>query len=274
MSASAPDLLAAIVGATRRRVETDRAALPLDQVVAAAQAMPRSGFRLRAALERVGGVHVIAECKRRSPSRGVLRAHYDPAAIARGYERAGAAAISVLTEPGFFDGSLAHLVDVRNAVDLPVLRKDFTIDPYQIWQARSAGADAVLLVVAALDYEELLLLLDECRHAEIDALVEVHNEDELGRALSAGADLVGVNNRNLHTLAVDVRTSRRLAPLIPSAVVAVAESGLTTADDLIALSSLGYRAFLVGERFMTAEDPGGALHDLLEGVARGVPPCA
>jgi indole-3-glycerol phosphate synthase len=275
MTAHTPDLLAAIVGAARRRVATEQAALPLEQVRAAAMALPAAaGSRLRAALEPSGCVNVIAECKRRSPSRGVLRPGYDPAEIARGYERAGASAVSVLTEPGFFDGSLAHLVEVRNAVTLPILRKDFTIDPYQIWQARSAGADAVLLIVAALDDERLLALLDECRHAGVDALVEVHDEDELGRALSAGADLVGVNNRDLRTLAVDLETSRRLAPLIPSTVVAVSESGLRTADDLVALSQLGYRAFLVGERFMGEDDPGAALRELLDGAARGVPPCA
>lgn len=267
MSTERPDLLAAILGATRRRVEAARAAAPLDQLraQAAASTVPRS---LKQALTQAGGVRVIAECKRRSPSRGVLRREYDPAAIAAGYERAGAAAISVLTEPGFFDGELAHLEAVRRAVRLPVLRKDFTIDPYQVWEARAAGADAVLLIVAALDDEELVGLMDEARLASVEALVEVHDEEELGRAAAAGADLIGVNNRDLRTLAVSLDTSRRLAPLMPPGSVAVAESGLQSAEDVRALQDLGYCGFLIGERFMTAADPGAALAGLLEDVER------
>jgi indole-3-glycerol phosphate synthase len=271
---SGPDLLSAIVGATRRRVEVERAAVPLERLRSAVPAGPHPVSRFRDALTRADCVHIIAECKRRSPSRGVLRARYDPAEIAMAYERAGAAAISVLTEPAFFDGTLEHLEAVRGATRLPVLRKDFTIDPYQVWQARAVGADAVLLIVAALDDSQLLTLLDECRAARLDALVEVHDEDELGRALSVGADLIGVNNRNLRTLAVNVETSRRLAPAIPPGAVAVAESGLRAGEDLVALMDLGYKGFLIGERFMTAEDPGAALLELLLGAGRGVPPCA
>jgi indole-3-glycerol phosphate synthase len=275
MSAHTPDLLDAIIGATRRRVEMERAAVSIEQLrSSAASSSSRRG--LREALVQGGGMNVIAECKRRSPSRGILRTQYDPAQIAAGYERAGAAAISVLTEPAFFDGSLDHLTAVRRSVGLPVLRKDFTIDPFQIWQSRAAGADAVLLIVAALDDEQLLSLIDESRQAGVDALVEVHDEDELGRALSAGADLVGVNNRDLRTLAVDVETSCRLAPAIPSHVVAVAESGLRTAADLIALTGVGYRGFLIGERFMNEADPAAALRALLDHTdrAEGPLPCA
>jgi indole-3-glycerol phosphate synthase len=159
-----------------------------------------------------------------------------------------------------------HLASVRAAVSLPVLRKDFIVDPYQIWEARAAGADAILLIVAALEDAALLRLLEEARAASVDALVEVHDEEELGRALSAGADVIGVNNRDLRTLQVDIGTSRRLAPLFPSRVVAVAESGLRTAADLRELQALGYHGFLVGERFMTADDPGAALAALLSDV--------
>jgi indole-3-glycerol phosphate synthase len=267
VSGKTPDLLSAVLGATRRRVVEAREAVPFDRLKAE-PAAPRRGV-LRAALSDPDRINVIAECKRRSPARGVLRWAYDPATIAAGYERAGAAALSVLTEPGFFDGSLDHLKAVRNAVQLPVLRKDFTVDPYQIWEARAAGADAVLLIVAALDDAELLGLMNEAREAQLDALVEVHDEEELGRALAAGADLVGVNNRDLKSLAVSLDTSRRLAPLLPSGVVAVAESGLRTAADLLMLQALGYRGFLIGERFMSAEEPGAALASLLADASAG-----
>jgi indole-3-glycerol phosphate synthase len=206
---------------------------------------------------------VIAECKRRSPSRGVLRAAYDPVSLASGYASAGAAAISVLTDPMFFDGSLDHLAAVREAVTLPLLRKDFVVDEYQLLETVAAGADAVLLIVAALTDDELRRLHRDAGSLGLAALVEVHTEDELDRALSAGAAIVGVNNRNLRTLDVDVELSARIAPRLPASVVAVSESGLKTPADLARLHALGYRAFLMGERFMTAPDPGAALARLL-----------
>ena len=275
MSGGRPDLLAAIVEATRRRVEAARARLPLERL--RAQAGDRGGVRrLRRALAPADGSRIIAECKRRSTSRGILRHDYDAAAIASAYQRAGAAAISVLTEPAFFDGSLAHLESVRRAVELPILRKDFTVDAYQIWEARVAGADAVLLIAAALDDDELVELMDHAERAGLEALVEVHDEEELGRAVAAGATVIGVNNRDLKTLAVDLATSRRLAPLMPRNVTAVAESGLQTAADVCALQELGYRGFLIGERFMSVEDPGAALAGLVSEVERvaGGHPCA
>jgi indole-3-glycerol phosphate synthase len=238
--------------------------VPLDALRAEADgAASPAGFA--AALVRDGRLNVIAECKRRSPSRGVLRRAYDPVAIARGYEEAGAAAVSVLTEPTFFDGELDHVRAVRQAVRLPLLRKDFIISQYQLWEARAAGADAVLLIVAALADDDLGSLLAAARAIGLDVLVEVHDETELDRALAAGAQLVGVNNRNLRTLSVDVGASRRLAARLPPHVVGVAESGLKSAEDLHALHAVGYRAFLVGERLMTAEDPGAALRDLMIG---------
>jgi indole-3-glycerol phosphate synthase len=205
---------------------------------------------------------VIAECKRRSPSKGVLRPEYDPVAIASAYARAGAAAVSVLTEPGFFDGDLEHLIAVRQAQpSLPLLRKDFTVDAYQIAEAAVAGASAVLLIVAALDQETLVALLRYAHGVGVDVLTEVHDEDEARRAIDAGATIVGVNNRNLKTLEVSIETSFRVAPLITSARVRVAESGLRSGADLAALHGAGYGAFLIGERFMTDADPG-------EGLAR------
>jgi indole-3-glycerol phosphate synthase len=261
----APDLLAAIVAATRRMVEVRAARVPLGELEQRAAAVePRPG-RFAAALSRTDRLNVIAECKRRSPSRGVLKADYDPAAIASGYDRAGAAAISVLTEAAFFDGHLDHLAAVRAVTALPLLRKDFVVDRYQILEARAAGADAILLIVAALTPPALKELHRLATHSGLDVLVEIHDLFELPIALEAGASIVGVNNRNLRTLAVDTEVSRRAVELIPDAVVAVAESGLKTRGDLVELQAAGYDAFLMGERFMTTSDPGQALADLLEG---------
>jgi indole-3-glycerol phosphate synthase len=269
MSIGAPDLLATIVAATRVRVDAQVERVPLQTVrQAAATASPARPFR--EALARADRVNVIAECKRRSPSRGVLRREYDPVAIARRYEDAGAAAVSVLTEPTFFDGELDHLRAVRDAIRLPLLRKDFIVSAYQLWEARAAGADAVLLIAAALGEEELAALQGDARAIGLDALVEVHDDAELARALAAGADLVGVNSRNLRTLAVDVHAPRRLARLLPSHVVGVAESGLRSAADLLALREVGYSAFLVGEHLMTAADPGSALRELVDGATTGL----
>jgi indole-3-glycerol phosphate synthase len=265
MTGRPADLLETIVAATRTRVQARRAVVSEAALEArvASQAATR-GFR--AALSRPG-VHVIAECKRRSPSKGVLRADYDPVRIARSYEQAGAAAISVLTEPTFFDGELSHLEAVRAAVEIPLLRKDFTIDRYQLLEARAAGADAILLIVAALDDSSLMTLRREAATLGLDALVEVHDDAELDRAIGAGAELIGVNNRNLRTLHVEVEASERLATRLPAHVVAVAESGLRSRGDIDRLAARGYRAFLVGERLMTAEDPGAALGAL---TGRGV----
>jgi indole-3-glycerol phosphate synthase len=220
-----------------------------------------------AALRRTGHVNVIAECKRRSPSRGVLRADYDPAAIASGYAAAGAAAISVLTEPTFFDGSLDHLRAVRHAVDAPLLRKDFIVSEYQLLEARAAGADAALLIVAALTPEALDRLASAAAALGLDTLVEVHDERELDAAIGAGARIIGVNNRNLRTLQVDVHASERLISCIPGDLIAVSESGLKTPEELRRLTALGYRAFLIGERFMTEPDPGASLARFVSAVA-------
>jgi len=266
------DLLATIVAATRRIVEVRRVGEPLAALARRAAGIASAPGRLRGALERRDRVNVIAECKRRSPSRGVLRVRYDPVAVASSYARAGAAAISVLTEPAFFDGSLEHLQAVGAAVRLPLLRKDFIVDEYQVLEARAAGADAVLLVVAALDGRELTTLLRCAADAGLDALVEIHDARELERALEAGARIIGVNNRDLRTLEVDIRVSHELIARVPRDVVAISESGLRTRADLTTLERLGYRGFLIGERFMTAEDPGAALESLVgsEPTAKGV----
>jgi indole-3-glycerol phosphate synthase len=257
------DLLATIVAATRRVVDVRQQTVSRANLEERAGAASAKTGQFLAAVGRADEVNIIAECKRRSPSRGVLRAGYDPVAIARSYQEAGAAAISVLTEPTFFDGSLEHLEAVRAAVAVPLLRKDFIVSDYQLLEARAAGADAVLLIVAALRPVELKVLHDRARRLGLDVLVEVHDAEELAVALDMGARIVGVNNRNLRTLAVDVKASDDLIGRIPPEIVAVSESGLKTAEDLARLRAAGYRAFLIGERFMAAEDPGAALAGLL-----------
>jgi len=256
-------LLPAIVAASRRRVETALAQCPLaDLERLASQVHPdAAGFAAR--LGRPDEVNVIAECKRRSPSKGILRADYDAAAIARAYERAGAAAISVLTEPTFFDGSLADLQRVGNAVSVPLLRKDFIVDEYQLLEARAAGASAVLLIVAALDGDGLSRLVRAADDLGLATLVEVHERDELARALDAGARIVGVNARNLRTLDVSIDLVLAAADAIPDGVIAVAESGIGSRADIQALRRVGYDAFLVGERLVTCDNPGAALRELV-----------
>ena len=259
-----PDLLGTIVAATQRIVEVRRERESAAALEArAAKASPR-GKAFEEALGMAGRVNVIAECKRRSPSKGVLASNYDPPSIATLYERGGAAAISVLTEPTFFDGALEHLAAVRVAVGLPLLRKDFIVDEYQLFEARAAGADAILLIVAALEQGDLVRLQNRAWELGLAALVEVHDEGELTRAVDSGARLIGVNNRNLRTLQVDIDGSYRLAAKIPKGVVGVSESGLSTRADLEQLAAAGYRAFLIGERFMTDPDPVRAIRELIE----------
>lgn len=267
------DLLATIVAATRRIVELRKSREPFEVVlhraerrVESAGSAPRASGRFRGALQRTDRVNVIAECKRRSPSRGVLRADYDPVALAASYERGGAAAVSVVTEPTFFDGSLEHLRAVAERVSIPILRKDFIIDEYQIAEARSAGADAVLLVVAALSDDQLRSLSVAARRLGLDVVIEVHDAIELDRALAVDADIIGVNNRNLRSLEVDTQVCARVIGRVPKDVVAVAESGFTSAAELAALRHEGYRAFLIGERLMTSVDPAVVLRELVAAV--------
>ena len=260
---TAPDLLRTIVAATERITEVRREREPLAALEARASAASPDGPRFERELGTAGRVNVIAECKRRSPSKGVLVADYDPVRIARAYEMGGAAAISVLTEPTFFDGALEHLAAVRAAVKIPLLRKDFIVDDYQLVEARASGADAVLLIVAALEQRELLRLDRRARELGLATLVEVHDEEELKRAADAGARIIGVNNRNLRTLAVDVDGSYRLAARIPRGAVGVSESGLKSREELERLSDAGYRAFLIGERFMTDPNPARAIGELV-----------
>jgi indole-3-glycerol phosphate synthase len=262
---AAADLLVTIVAGTRRIVEVREAQEPRAELEKRAAAISSRRGRFQAALAQVDRVNVVAECKRRSPSRGVLCSSYDPVAIAKSYRDAGAAAISVLTEPTFFDGSLEHLQLVCAAVDIPVLRKDFIVSEYQLLEARAAGATAVLLIVAALRPVELKVLHDHALQLGLDVLVEVHDDVELDIALDVGARIVGVNNRNLRTLEVQARTSAELITKIPQGVVSVSESGLKDPTDVRRLRQMGYQAFLVGERFMTQPDPGEELRRFLAG---------
>ena len=210
------------------------------------------------------GLSVIAEVKRRSPSAGPIDIGLNPAALAGAYANGGASAISVLTEPDHFGGSLADLETVRSAVDIAVLRKDFVLDPVQVWQARAAGADMVLLIVAILSDDELTSLIATTRQAELTALVEAHTETEAKRALAAGADVIGVNNRDLATFAVDLSTAERIRPVLGDDVVAVAESGVSSPESAARMRAAGYDAILVGEAAVRSGDPQGFVRSLVE----------
>jgi indole-3-glycerol phosphate synthase len=256
-------ILGEIVARTRARVHERRRELPLDRVLSTA---PTPGGRrdFSAALARPGRINVIAEFKRRSPSKGVLRMDLHPVRVAQAYEIAGAAALSVLTEEEYFSGTLDDLQQARSATLLPALRKDFIVDPYQVWESWIAGVDALLLIVAVLSDAELRTLLVTAAETSLDALVEVHNAAELARALDAGARIIGVNNRDLTTFEVSLDTSLSLVDAIPEDVLAVTESGISSAADICRLRDAGFDAFLVGEHLMVAPDPAAALEALLE----------
>jgi indole-3-glycerol phosphate synthase len=203
-----------------------------------------------------GGRAVIAEIKKASPSKGLLRENFDPAAIARSYARSGAACLSVLTDAQFFQGSASHLVAARSACDLPVLRKDFVVETYQVYESRAIGADCVLLIVAALDLARMIDLEAAARALGMAVLVEVHDRAELDLALQLATPLIGINNRNLRTFETRLETTLSLAPLIPAPRIPVTESGILSPDDVERAAGAGIRAFLVGEAFMRASDPG------------------
>ena len=216
---------------------------------------------LRSALQN-DGINVIAEFKRRSPSKGVIRADADLASIVQSYKAGGAVALSVLTEEDYFDGSLADLRTTKATVDLPVLRKDFLFDEYQVFEAAAAGADAILLIVSVLDDDQLESLRSLAEELGMDALVEVHNADEMKRATASNAKLIGVNNRNLRTFQVSIETSLELARFAPRDALLVSESGLNNAADLQRLKNHGFHGFLIGESLMRARCPEAALREL------------
>jgi indole-3-glycerol phosphate synthase len=227
---------------------------------ALAQTPPRDFF---GALQRAGRPALIAECKKASPSKGLLRPEYDPAQLARTYAENGAAALSVLTDEKFFQGSLNDLSVARTAAGIPVLRKDFIVDGYQIYEARAAGADAVLLIVAALRRDQLRELHQLINELGMTALVEVHDEAEVDIALRIAPKMMGVNNRNLHDFTVDLQTTGRLRKCIPANIALVAESGIHTAEDVALVRDMGVNAILVGEALVTAIDVGTKVHELV-----------
>ena len=252
-----------IVAATRRRVADAKRTCDLRQLERRAEEHAPRVFRNALAARNRAGVAIIAELKKASPSRGMIRANFQVADLARELEKAGAAAVSVLTDEEFFQGSLSNLQRASVATKLPCLRKDFIVDEFQLLEARAYGADAVLLIVAVLSESELIALTDKTRALGLDVLCEVHDEAELCRAVDAGCNLIGVNNRDLQTFKVDPQTAFRLAKKIPKDVISVAESGLNNSSDIAQLREAGYHAFLIGESLMKAESPGDALRMLI-----------
>ncbi len=264
-----PTTLDEIMGAARARVAEMKTAARARQTIdglerQAHRHQPR-GFR--AALQRAAesGPAIIAELKKASPSKGVIRGTLHIGELAGQLAEAGAAALSVVTEEEFFQGSLLNLDEASAATQLPCLRKDFIVDEIQVIESKANCADALLLIVAALNDVELKTLYRRSREAGLDVLCEVHDEQELHRALDAGSDLIGVNSRDLRTFQVDLATALRLAPLIPPGVLRVAESGIQSTEDIVTLRSAGYDAFLIGEALMRADDPGKALRAMVGG---------
>ncbi|HUQ90861.1 MAG TPA: indole-3-glycerol phosphate synthase TrpC [Bryobacteraceae bacterium] len=259
MLRTVPDILARIVD--QKAVELAQPAVPLEALEKRAEAMlpGRRGF---AQSLRSHPVAVIAEIKKASPSKGVLRADFDPASIASAYQAGGAAALSVLTDEKFFHGSLAHLGAARAQVTIPVLRKDFTISEYHVVEAAAHGADAILLIAAVLTERQLRELRELAARYQMDSLVEVHDANELKAAIDSGARIIGVNNRNLHTFEVRLDTSLELSVHIPSDVLKVSESGIESPEHIAVLREAGFHAFLIGEHLMRSGDPASALRNL------------
>jgi indole-3-glycerol phosphate synthase len=258
--------LDSIVAATRQRLSergiAEQHGSKLRELERKAEEHIPRGFRSQ--LRSHDGIAIIAELKKASPSKGLIRRDFRPLELARELEQAGAAALSVLTDEQFFQGSLENLCQASSKTSIPCLRKDFIVDEFQILEARANRADAILLIVAALEQKELIRLAEVARSLGLDVLCEVHDEQELRRALDAGCDLIGVNSRNLHTFEVNLGTAFRIVGKIPAECVRVAESGIQSGADLARLQAAGYGAFLIGESLMKAEHPGEALLQLME----------
>src|SRR5579872_2018220 len=249
------DILAKLYASKAEVLERERKAEPLERIEARAESRLQARRSFRGALERSRGPAVIAEIKRASPSRGLIVREIDPAAVAERYAKSGADAISVLTETDHFLGDLAYLDQARDAAALPILRKDFLNDPYQVAQSAAYGADAILAIVGGIDDSTLAMLLREARRWQLDVLVEIHDERELERSLSAGATLLGINNRDLRTFETNLAVAEELLPHVPKNVIAISESGIHTAEDTRDLITAGARGFLIGETLMRASDP-------------------
>jgi indole-3-glycerol phosphate synthase len=255
--------LEAILAHTLVEVNARRASADLRALERQAAAHQPRGFEAALRRSSAHGPAIIAELKKASPSRGLIRPDFDPAALAQSLAAAGATCLSILTDAEFFQGSLDYLRQASAAVQIPCLRKDFILHPFQVLEARANAADAILLIVAALTDRDLKLLSEEARRLNLDVLVEVHDRAELDRASALGATLIGVNSRNLHTMQVDPQTQLDLAPHIPPQALAIAESGICTPADVARLRAAGYQAFLVGESLMREADPAAALAALL-----------
>jgi indole-3-glycerol phosphate synthase len=254
-------ILDKIVASKRREIEEARHRLPVRELETRLANAP-AVRDFQAALQKPGEIQIIAEVKKASPSAGMLRADFDPVAIAQTYERHGAACISVLTDGPFFQGSLGHLSAIRSHVKIPLLRKDFILDRYQLLEARLAGADAVLLIAEILEREQLLQLLREAEELGLQALVELYDEVNLSRVIDSGARLVGINNRNLHTFVTHLEHTLELAARVPGEVCLVSESGIRDRIDIQRLAQAGVRAVLIGETLMCAPDIGAKLDEL------------
>lgn len=260
-------ILDTIADSTRKRVETAKEKIPFTEMRARAEATPTAApFRFEHALQ-TNAFSFVCEVKKASPSKGVIAEQFPYVDIAKEYENAGASAISVLTEPEFFLGSDAYLTEIRAAVSLPLLRKDFTVDSYQIYEAKVLGADCVLLICALLDTETLQEYLEIAHSLGLSALVETHNEAEIESALAAGARFIGINNRNLKTFHVDINTTANLRRMVPPEILLIAESGIQTADDVAALRQADIGAALIGETLMRAADKRAMIQKLLGGDA-------
>ncbi|MEE8340348.1 MAG: indole-3-glycerol phosphate synthase TrpC [Xanthomonadales bacterium] len=260
------DILKKIIATKAAEVAVGMASTGMAEIaVRAADMPPARAFAQRIRSVMSAGPAVIAEIKKASPSAGIIRENFQPDRIAVSYASGGAACLSVLTDVEYFKGANEYLQQARSACSLPALRKDFLVDPWQVYESRVLGADCILLIVAALERAQLLDLDGLAREIGLDVLVEVHHEAELDDALATGASLIGVNNRDLHTFTTDLAVSERLRPMIPQDRTMVTESGIHTAQDVARMGQCGIHAFLVGEAFMRREDPGGALRALFFG---------
>lgn len=258
------NILTTIIDNKRQEVEACKRLVPTETLRQMAEAVQRPGLSMSRAL-RHSPIGIIAECKRRSPSKGEIHPKARVAEVVKGYERNGASACSVLTDTAFFGGSLADLAVARATVGIPLLRKDFIIDRYQLYQARLLGADAVLLIASALSEDEIDRLIVEAHRLGMEVLLELHGIEEIAK-YHPGCDMVGVNNRNLSTFVTDTAVSAQMAERLPGEVVKVAESGLRRCSDIEQLRDMGYRGFLIGETFMKASDPGQALQQFIDGT--------
>jgi indole-3-glycerol phosphate synthase len=261
-----PDILKKIVDYKREELAAARTAIPLAVLksrLAGLEDVPRGFIRALTDTRESGRTPIIAEVKKGSPSKGIIRADFDPLAIAETYQQNGAACLSVLTDEHFFLGHTSFLALIREQVKLPLLRKDFIFDPYQIYEARTAGADAILLIAAMLDLPTIEDFTGLARELSLDILLEIHNQVELEMALKTDCRLIGINNRNLRTFVIDLATTERLSPLVPSGRMVVAESGIVERRDIIRLQKAGAKAFLVGESLMREADIGAKLRELV-----------